>query len=220
MLMKKKIFLCLSCLLVLVVLFVAYFIFRDTGNKVERVSQFSKLIFHKGEMVPNRSFSWNMGIDDFLSEVYGADTMKPDSESFNQYSYSYNEKFNSTSFTPPITYIVKGIPGEATSMYNFNDTGLYQSGYAWVYNDGSQNEKIVMVEKAIEVLAEDINSNPNMIADKLEMPDLTKMDDTLFPYKFRWSHAVNSDWYIELHVGKLRDSFNVAVSIGIEDVRP
>ena len=212
--MKKKLFLFCSCFLVIVVFLTAYFVFRDTGVKSVRVSKISKLIFHKDELVPGTGFVWNMGIDDFLSKVYGADTLKPDSQSFDKYRYSYQEEISITTLRPPLLFSIDNIPGSAQVTYAFDENGLYASVYSWIYNNDSEVQKLESVKKAVEVLMDDLNSNPHIIANYFDIPDLSKSSEGDFPYKFKWLLTKQSHRYIELSISKLQYSYIISFTIG------
>lgn len=60
--------------------------------KTVKASRFTDLVFDGDALTPGQGFNWQMGTEDYLSKVYGADTMKPGSESFNEYRYFYSEE--------------------------------------------------------------------------------------------------------------------------------
>ncbi len=186
---------------------------RSNGSDIKtvRVSQFTDLIFEDTSFLPNNEFTWNMGKDDFLSMVYGADTMDPDSESFEEYRYFYSEETNITTFTPPMVYAVNDIPGEAEAAFAFNEGGLFKAGYVWTYK-ADEAEK---AEKAVTILAQDFNTNENIVEGQPEIPDFSDEDSNPFPYRYQWPLVGGSQGYIELSVLKMQENIIVQLTVGI-----
>lgn len=186
---------------------------HDNGVKTVKVSNFTDLIFDKDVLLPNPDFAWGMTTDDFLSKVYGADTMDPDSENFDNYRYSHSEEANITTFSPPISYAIDGISDKADVGYAFDANGLYQSAYSWIFKS-SETEKAA---KTVEVLAADLNANPNIAANRFEMPDLSKdaRDNPSFLYEYKWSLVNGAEQSIKLLVsGKIPNAIIVTLAIG------
>lgn len=185
--------------------------FSESDIKTIQVSQFTNLIFDKTMLVPNSEFTWNVSKEDFLSRVYGADTLDPNSDSFDEYRYFYSEETNITTFTPPISYAVDNIPGEAEVAFAFNERGLFKSGYVWTF----KSDEINKVEKAVTILVEDFNVNENITKNQFEMPDLSNKDTVAFPYGYQWFPVSGTQEYIDLSISKLRESIIVQITVGI-----
>lgn len=183
---------------------------NDIDIKQIETLSFTKLIFNQEIFLPNTEFVWNMGTEEFLSKVHGADTMNPESELFDAHRYFHSDESNITTFTPPISYVVDGISGEADVAYVFNENGLFKSGYSWTFKN-SEAEKL---KEAISVLVEDFNSHTNIEANNIEIPDLAKSGEESFPYKFQWSIIDKPNHYIELAVLNLKDNYILQLTIG------
>lgn len=182
-----------------------------SGAKTVKAAQFTDLIFDNTDLLPNTDFTWNMGKEDFLSKVYRADILDPDSGTFDEYRYSHSRETNTTTFTPLISYTVDGIPGEAEAAFAFNEEGLFKSGYAWVFKEGEEDK----AKKAVEILADNFNTNENLTENQLEIPDLTKEDMVAFPYRYQWLLTDSSQGYVELVVSELKKNIIVQVTVGI-----
>ena len=129
--------------------------FSESDIKTIQVSQFTNLIFDKTMLVPNSEFTWNVSKEDFLSRIYGADTLDPNSNSFDEYRYFYSKETNITTFTPPISYAVDNIPGKAEVAFAFNERGLFKTGYVWTFKSNEINK----AEKVVTILAGDFNTS-------------------------------------------------------------
>lgn len=86
---------------------------ETSSEKLIKVSKITDLIFADEALIPNPDFSWGMEQKDFLANVYGSETMDPNSESFDEQRYFYSEEQNVTTCSPPITYRVKDISVDA-----------------------------------------------------------------------------------------------------------
>ena len=185
--------------------------FSESDIKTIQVSQFTNLIFNKTMLVPNSEFTWNVSKEDFLSGIYGADTLDPNSDSFDEYRYFYSKETNITTFTPPITYAVDKIPGEAEVAFAFDERGLFKSGYVWTFKSNEINK----AEKVVTILAEDLNTNENIIENQVEIPDLMNKDTAAFPYRYQWFPACGTQEYIELSILKIQEYIIIEVTVGI-----
>lgn len=185
--------------------------FSESDIKTIEVSQFTNLIFNKTMLVPNSEFTWNVSKEDFLSGIYGADTLDPNSDSFDEYRYFYSKETNITTFTPPITYAVDNILGEAEVAFAFDERGLFKSGYVWTFKSNEINK----AEKVVTILAEDLNTNENIIENQFEIPDLMNKDTTAFPYRYQWFPACGTQEYIELSILKIQEYIIIEVTVGI-----
>lgn len=177
--------------------------------KIFNVSNISDLIFDKDKLVPNKDFTWNTSIDEFLSKTHGAETMTPDNEKFEELRYHHIDESDITTLIPPVAYSFAKIPIEADVAYAFNKEGLYKVGYSWIFNGNQSTE----AKKSLEILKNDLNSNENIIAKDFELPDLSKLGDTTLPYQYKWSLSNETDKYIEMSINKLQQHFVLQLTI-------
>lgn len=177
----------------------------DIREKTVKASCITDLIFVEDELVPNKDFVWNMGTEEFLASIYGAEMLRPDSETFEAHRYFHSDEQNTTTFTPPITYRIEGIPGEADIGYAFNENGLYQSGYSWICEDSEK------ARTCAEVLAADLNSNPNIVEIPFEIPEAAGLEGGNVSYE--WSLANAPDQHIALLVPNMGDSWIVTITV-------
>ncbi len=184
---------------------------NQSEGKREKVSKFTDLLFEDDVFVPNRDFAWNMSKEDFLSKVEGADILDPESETFDEYRYSYSGKTGITTFTPLITYEIGGISGEAEVAFAFGGEGLFRAGYVWDFNEGEEDK----VKQAVAVLAEDLNANENIQENPFEIPDLSDKDAAALPYQYEWQLRDFPQGHIELEILKIKESILVQVTAGI-----
>ena len=173
---------------------------NSSDIKSIKIAKFTDIIFDDNMLIPSPGLAWNMGTDDFLSKIYGAETMNPESEVFEEYRYSYSEEANITTFTPPVSYRIDHIPCESDVAFAFSKDGLYKVGYSWIFGDN----KADAVKETLKILADDFNSNPNIVASQFEVPDLSTENNANFPYEYRWLLVDNSDRYIVLSVFNLK----------------
>lgn len=179
--------------------------------KSVKVSNFTDLIFDDGVFVPNTEFAWNMSEDDFLSKVYGADRMDPDSENFDEYRYSNSEETNITTFTPPVSYRIDPVPTEVEAAYAFNESGLFKAGYVWTFKENETDK----AEQTIAALIKDVSSNENIMDGQFEAPALSDMDTDDFPYTCKWTIADLPQGYVEMAVLKIKEHTVVQLTAGI-----
>lgn len=171
--------------------------YRGTVKSI-KAENITDIIFEDDVLLPNKDFTWNMKEADFLSVVYGAETMDPESESFEYYRYYHSDEQNITTFTPPVSYRIDGIPCEADVMLVFDEKGLSAAAYSWVFEETEGEE----AEKTFALLAENINSDPNIRPEQFELPDLSVGNTTDFPCRYSWEPMDGSD--IDINLSALR----------------
>lgn len=175
--------------------------------KREKVSGIADLIFSDDGLVPNGELTWNMGTEEFLKRVYGAETMIPGEESFDEQRYFYSEEQNVSTYNPPVVYRVKGMEADAEVIYAFDESGLYMAGYSWTFDKEDQEK----AEKCIELLADELNSDPHIVPTAVEQPDLSQLERALQYSK--WSVADAKEQSVELSVLSHLNTISVTLTI-------
>lgn len=206
--MNKKVFLLFSALLILLS-------GCSQSNKITEktieASQFTDLVFKEDMLLPNIELSWNMSVEEFMENIYGADALNPESESFDTYRYSYSEEQKVTTLSPPILYDIYDFPKKAEVTYAFHENGLYMAGYAWMF----KTEEAEDAQKTAKALSDDFNTNPCLTEQKVEIPDFSKKETEDIPYTVTWTLADSSKQPVELQLllRKIQNSILVSVTV-------
>lgn len=180
--------------------------------KTIKASKFTDLIFDQNDSIPSTGFTWNMTTDEFLSKVYRADIFDSGSKNFEEYRYSYSEETQISTFHPFITYKITSFPKEAEIMFVFDESGLFRSDYGWIFQDTEAEN----IEKTLQLLMDDLNSNPNIVPNEVELPDFSDPNTLALPYQYQWDLANEPDKYIRVDIGGIRNSIPISVSVRVK----
>lgn len=180
--------------------------------KTVKADRFTDLIFAKEQSVPCDDFSWNMTTEEFLDRVYRPEVFDSQSEAFEEYRYSYAEETRISTFSPFVSIRLRSFPQDASVTFLFDEDKLVQAGYSWIYKE-TETDKI---GTTLQLLTQDLNSNPNIAANEVEIPDFSNRETLDFPYRYRWSFVNEPERYVEICVGgPIRSSIPVGVTVGV-----
>lgn len=132
-----------------------------------------------------------------LSKVYQADIFDSSSKNFEQYRYSYSEETKISTFNPFITYKITSFPKETEIMFVFDESGLFRADYAWMFED----TEVENIEKTLQLLVDDLNANPNIVPNEVELPDFSDKNALTLPYQYQWELTSEPDKYIKVDIG-------------------
>lgn len=204
--MKKKIMFVLSFI---VLLSGCNGFSRQTAEKTVNISQFTDVIFDDTEFLPNTEFAWNMGVDEFMENTYGADVLDPNSKTFDSQRYFYLKEQNVTTLSPPVYYNIDKIPAKAEVIYAFNEDGLFKSGYSWKFEE----DKIEDLNETVSILINDLNSNSNLIKQTIDIPNVLENEVFNSPYTITWVLADSPESSITLRLNKMKHTYLLDITI-------
>lgn len=204
--MKKKIMFVLSFI---VLLSGCNGFSRQTAEKTVNISQFTDVIFDDTELLPNTEFAWNMGVDEFMENTYGADVLDPNSKTFDSQRYFYSKEQNVTTLSPPVYYNIDKIPAKAEVIYAFNEDGLFKSGYSWKFEE----DKIEDLNETVSILINDLNSNSNLIKQTIDIPNVSENEPFNSSYIITWVLADSPESSIILLLNKIKHTYLLVITI-------
>ena len=204
--MKKKIMFVLSFI---VLLSGCNGFSRQTAEKTVNISQFTDVIFDDTELLPNTEFAWNMGVDEFMENTYGADVLDPNSKTFDSKRYFYSKEQNVTTLSPPVYYNIDKIPAKAEVIYTFNEDGLFKSGYSWKFEE----DKMEDLNETVSILINDLNSNSNLIKQTIDIPNVLENEVFNSPYTITWVLADSPESSITLRLNKMKHTYLLDITI-------
>lgn len=182
-----------------------------TTEKTIEVPRFTDLVLKEDKLLPNVDLTWNMSIEEFMEDIYGADMLNPESKNFDSYRYSYSEAQKVTTLEPPILYSISDFPKKAEVGYAFNENGLYMAGYSWIF----KAEETEDARKTAASLLDDLTANPYLIRQTAEVPDFSKDEIGDIPYIVTWTLTDSSEQSVELQLLLRKIQNSVAVSVTI-----
>lgn len=204
--MKKKIMFVLSFL---ILLSGCNGFLCQTAEKTVNISRFTDVIFDDTELLPNTEFAWNMEIDEFMENTYGADVLDPNSKTFDSQRYFYSKEQNVATLSPPVYYNIDKIPAKAEVIYAFNEDGLFKSGYSWKFEE----DKIEDLNETVSILINDLNSNSNLIKQTIDIPNVSENEAFNSPYIITWVLADSPESSITLRLNKMKHTYLLDITI-------
>lgn len=97
-------------------------------------------------------------------------------------------------------------------MFVFDESGLFRSDYGWIFQDTEAEN----IEKTLQLLMDDLNSNPNIVPNEVELPDFSDPNTLALPYQYQWDLANEPDKYIRVDIGGIRNSIPISVSVRVK----
>lgn len=182
---------------------------HQTAEKTVNISQFTDVIFDDTELLPNTEFAWNMGVDEFMENTYGADVLDPNSKTFDSQRYFYSKEQNVTTLSSPVYYNIDKIPAKAEVIYAFNEDGLFKSGYSWKFEE----DKIEDLNETVSILINDLNSNSNLIKQTIDIPNVLENEVFNSPYTITWVLADSPESSITLRLNKMKHTYLLDITI-------
>ncbi|MDL2233949.1 hypothetical protein LJC63_10300 [Ruminococcaceae bacterium OttesenSCG-928-L11] len=147
---------------------------------------------------------WHTGTDDFLAVVYGADSMRKDSETFDSMRNMELPK-GYDNLRPPIAITFRDFDGTFTPIYIFSAiNGLILTQYV------CQIEKNEQSLNAIEAYVDLLDQNPNL----LQESNASNQKDK---WKIKWVHASEPNHFVQFDGAQRQDTYVLSISIGLND---
>ncbi len=144
-------------------------------------------------------FTWHMTEEEFLNTVFGAETLNPDSDKFDELRRGTNDN-NITSLSPPINISFKDYDWIVSPEFVFDENKrLTQIAYRFQFQD---SEKSKYIDSLIQFIIE-MDNNPNTIAEEREFDNWGEINwDKRLAIK--WTHKnkntafrINSTYFRE-----------------------
>ena len=209
--MKKKMFALLFAVVMLVPLSACG---SDDGKypvKQVRVEHLADILLADGQLIPGGDYYWGMEQEEFLSVVYGAETLRPEHEAFDQYRSIYLADSQRTDVKPPLEYVFQDTGFASDVCYTFfDDGGLQTVNYTRIYNSDEYEDMLKTAEALLNTLCENESLR---FAEGQQTPDFGALAVEGQRFYCEWVQTAGGSPILDLSVTPLGDSY--AVSFGI-----